>query len=338
MNAFSSVPLISFVVPVYNGKAYLEACVASLLAQENTCPVEIILVDDGSTDGSDQMIDRMRAGHSGITALHQPNVGHTAARLNGLEHAKGDYVFFVDCDDCLEPNATDVLTKIIARYSPDAVIFGYTEFSDNGSRVVSTGIESGFYEDDQLKQLENRKLMMDGNGESFPRALWAKVFRRELVGEALRSISTEIITGEDMCASIKALLDSRSLYVTDVPLYRYRRSAVVSVLPTDSTALCRCLYAVRYLEGCVREDLPDLPAQMDRLVTQQVYSAALRELRSGVSCADFKKNSRAVLRDPTVSHAVRYARFTDSKLRVKRLILCFRLFGFIKVFDIFHRH
>lgn len=101
---------LSVVIPVYNAIKYLDACVGSVLAQTRLCD-ELILVDDGSTDGSERLCDEYESRHPFIRAIHQDNGGASAARNAGLKAAQGEYIHFIDSDDMLA--GEDVYEKLI---------------------------------------------------------------------------------------------------------------------------------------------------------------------------------------------------------------------------------
>ena len=103
-------PLVSIIVPVYNIKVYLLECVESLRKQTYS-NIEIILVDDGSSDGSDIMCDELGEKDSHIHVIHQTNGGLSKARNTGLESAQGKYVGFVDSDDWLEPDMVEIMVN-----------------------------------------------------------------------------------------------------------------------------------------------------------------------------------------------------------------------------------
>lgn len=105
-------PTISVVIPVYNCAPYLERCVRSVLDHQDIS-VEVILVDDGSTDSSGELCDRMASENPRVKALHQPNSGPSAARNAGIGAATGQYLSFVDGDDALLPGALQGLLGMI---------------------------------------------------------------------------------------------------------------------------------------------------------------------------------------------------------------------------------
>ena len=117
--------LFSLIVPVYNVAAYLPKCMESLRRQDFT-DYEVILVDDGSTDGkSGGLCDEYAAGAPNIHVIHQENGGLGAARNTGLEHAAGDYVFFIDSDDYIADGSLSALAEAIARQPADMYVFAF---------------------------------------------------------------------------------------------------------------------------------------------------------------------------------------------------------------------
>jgi len=104
--------LISVIVPVYNTEKYLERCVESILKQTYT-NLEIILVDDGSTDGSGKICDEYRKKDGRIVVIHKPNGGQSSARNAGIDSARGDYIGFIDSDDCVSPSMYEKLLSIM---------------------------------------------------------------------------------------------------------------------------------------------------------------------------------------------------------------------------------
>lgn len=100
---------LTCIVPVYNVEQYVEECVESLLQVSSIC-VEIILVDDGSTDASAEILDRYATQYAHIKVIHQPNGGLSNARNNGLREARGEYIAFIDSDDWVSPE------RLVALY------------------------------------------------------------------------------------------------------------------------------------------------------------------------------------------------------------------------------
>ena len=131
---------VSIIVPVYNAAPYLGRCMASLLGQtyQNT---EILLVDDGSTDGSGVLCDGFAESYRNVNVFHTSNAGVSAARNRGLEECGGEYLTFVDADDVLEEHALEVLVRMMEEKNGDVAGCGYFEFRGDGWK--ENGKESG---------------------------------------------------------------------------------------------------------------------------------------------------------------------------------------------------
>lgn len=127
-------PLISIIVPVYNIEEYLPRCVKTL--QSQTYPhMEILLVDDGSTDGTSVLCDRLQKEDSRIRVFHKENGGSSSARNLGIAEAKGEYLGFVDSDDYVEPDMYEKLYAAIEQYGVPAAQVGRDEIDPDGNRL-----------------------------------------------------------------------------------------------------------------------------------------------------------------------------------------------------------
>lgn len=127
--------MISIIVPVYNNLLYLERCVDSLLAQTDQA-IEILLVDDGSTDGTAELCDRMAQRDERIRVLHKENGGTSDARNVGITNARGEYFAFVDSDDTIEPDMMEKLRTAMERSGKSIVQIGRDELDENGHSLA----------------------------------------------------------------------------------------------------------------------------------------------------------------------------------------------------------
>ena len=134
-------PLISVIVPVYNGEAFLDQCLESIVAQDYA-HMEIIVVDDGSTDGTAAISDRWAERDSRVRVIHQPNGGHSAARNAGLDAMSGELMMMVDSDDLLHPDFVKTLLNLMHQHDADIAVGGYVAFDGTApdfDRYQSTG-------------------------------------------------------------------------------------------------------------------------------------------------------------------------------------------------------
>ena len=203
-------PLISVIIPVYNTETYLDKCIRSVLAQDYG-NLELILVDDGSTDRSGPMMDDLAEQDSRIVVIHKKNGGQSSARNVGLDRAKGEYISFVDSDDHVTP---DYLTYLLSLFPEDdgcrisacnhLIVRGEhsTENTGEGDRVLSR--EEAFEE-----------VLFHGCIDVAP---WGKLYRRE-VFETLRFPEGRIFEDTWLFGSILNATDRISF--GRIPCYNY---------------------------------------------------------------------------------------------------------------------
>lgn len=199
---------LSIVIPIYNKEAYVEASLKSLLEQDFQ-DFELIAVDDGSTDGSGDLCDRMAAKDQRIRVIHQKNGGVTAARRRGVEEARGRYIMFVDADDMLLPHAMRVLHAAIEETQADEVVGCYVtqngRLGDSGRR----GWQDPFSMIDDLLAVRNPFCI-----------LWGVIFRRELLDGCLTT-PREVVEREDILMQIKCLVKRPKVYFIGDVVYHY---------------------------------------------------------------------------------------------------------------------
>ena len=199
---------ISIIIPVYNKLAYIERCFESILSQDFDS-FEVVVVDDGSTDGSGELCDKWQEKNQRLQVYHIPNGGVTAARRYGLEHSKGQYIMFADADDMLMPNTLQTMYQAITMNAADEVIGTY---KDQYGNCHDSGWR-GFVSCEPLI----RNLLSIKN--SFC-VLWGIIFRRELL-EGCLDAPREIVEREDSLMQIKCLMKQPKVFFIADPVYLY---------------------------------------------------------------------------------------------------------------------
>ena len=149
--------MISVVVPVYNIESeYLERCISSICGQTYR-NLDIILVDDGSTDGSGDICDRFAAEDDRIRVFHKENGGSSSARNLGIREAKGEYIGFIDSDDYIEPDMYELLANAVAKYDAPMAQISRDEIDEQGKRMPDICIppaeESKVSSEDMMREL-----------------------------------------------------------------------------------------------------------------------------------------------------------------------------------------
>lgn len=131
----SAACVLSIVIPACNVGRFIARCVCSVALQRMAPRVEVIVIDDGSTDDTAQVVDALASGIDGIRMIRQSNTGLGAARNRGLQAALGDYVWFVDGDDFLRDGAVDQVVALLDAQAPDILVVDFTCADENGAPV-----------------------------------------------------------------------------------------------------------------------------------------------------------------------------------------------------------
>lgn len=214
-------PKVSVIIPVYNNEKYLEECLNSILKQ-TLSDMEIICVDDGSTDGSPLILDEYARKDSRIHAIHQENRGVVAARNIGFQNAKGDYVGFVDSDDWIESDMYEKLYSLAAQSGADMVCSGYYLEGAYTTFHADT-IHEGKYEDEKLTALRNNAIYNFERREVGIRAsICCKLFAGDFIKGVLCNIPETLIVSEDKMCVVRAVLEAKTILVTHEGYYHYR--------------------------------------------------------------------------------------------------------------------
>ena len=209
---------VSVIIPFYNGIAYLRECVESVQKQ-TLREIEILLVDDGSTDGSGQLADTFAAQDARIRVLHQENRGVSAARNAALEIAQGEYIGFADADDVAKPELFETLYAAAAENRCDIVSCAFSSFDDSGI----TGHSSPPPEPGRVMAHADivRFLPTVSSDRTF-QFIWRRIFSAALIRQHKIRFDPEISIGEDTLFCLECFLHAdRAVGLAD-ELYLYR--------------------------------------------------------------------------------------------------------------------
>ncbi len=277
----------SVIVPVYNVAPYLRECLDSLLGQ--TCrDREIILVDDGSTDGSGAICDEYAERDTGITVIHQENQGLSGARNTGLDMASGEWISFVDSDDWADPDMLEILKGHILASGADLYRLGYTIVDQTGTSIGSYTMAKA----DTVFSIPDEPGRFQFFFSEITRTarVWGGAFRRSIIEEHhLRFVDTRQIYSEDLLFSFQFILHARKIvYLKALPYdYRKREGSL-----TDLTGFDQRIPRV---------------AVLGEMAYQTVVSERLSYFQSHFYLLYFRILNRFILRDG--------ARWTDAEIR-----------------------
>ena len=299
---------VSVIVPVYQVEAYLPACLDSILAQTFR-DFELILVDDGTRDGSPAIMEAYAARNARIRLLHKENGGLSSARNAGLDVARGEYIAFVDSDDTVEPTLLEDTMRAADETGAEQVLFNYRLVDEGGTHPPYLVIDDEVIDLDQLG-LANyfyRYWMPYRHGQE----AWSKLYRRSVIEENhLRYAPNDEIFAEDTLFSAMYLLHTKKIAALSKVYVNYmqrsgslmaaKKPRLARRLMTLSVRLCRyaqqagraqelrdvlpVLCYDKLITKGIRLDpsLDDVFAAMEDFRADETMTALLRSLR-GVS-------------------------------------------------------
>lgn len=213
-------PGISVIVPVYQAESFLSACVESVTNQTFS-DWELLLVDDGCTDGSPAICDALAAADSRIRALHQPrNAGVSEARNRGLREARGEYIAFLDADDAFEPQALEILWNLRAQAGADSAACAHRNLYPGGDTSVELVLPAGVYDRQGILEGIVYPLLGDRLAQPiFNGFIWRYLFSARILQD--NWITFEGAYLEDEIFLMEYFCSAQKLAVTEEPLYRY---------------------------------------------------------------------------------------------------------------------
>ena len=301
--------VVSVIIPAYNAEKYLAECIDSVLNQtyEN---VELIIVNDGSQDGTRDILDKYASKHSNIQVIHTENGGVSRARNIGLKHASGDYIMFLDSDDTLTKDAIQIMYNEIIEYDADIVssVFG-GEVDKQSARTIFIGEQA------IEKSLEDHPIAY---------AVWGKLYKKDFLG-SLRFIEGRKIH-EDSYFVFQYFLKQPKVVLTYETIYIYRYNEDSASHAAFSEKYFDILYFAEEKWKAIEEQYPQL---LDKAKNMLVKSnIAMLQCFLNTKEKRYKKNIKECIR--TVKKYKKYFIPTypgDSK-RFK--IVTYNLYGIYK--------
>ena len=291
---------VSIVVPVYNAENYLDQCVTSIMGQTYR-HLEIILVNDGSTDHSLEICRKYAEIDKRITVVEQINQGVVKARKTGVEAATGDFIGWADADDWMESGYIEGLVRLQEESNADIV--AATHFHDIGSdsRLIKNGVDTGIYDVKQLLPV------MLYTGEFFEYGitpqLYTKLFRADILKKTQFMVADNIIAGDDAAVVYPSLLMAEKVCVSNITGYHYVQhpASITKTGFSDEPARIRML--IEYLNDIFRK--AGVSEWMNhQLATYENYMLALRQIdifdaadseKILVPYGGFRENDRLVI-------------------------------------------
>ena len=224
-------PAVSIVVPVYRVENYLEQCLDSLLAQ-TLGSIEVIVVDDGSPDGSGAIADRYAQKDGRVRVIHQRNAGLGPARNAGIAAARGTYVGFVDSDDWVEPEMFGRLYEAAQTVGADIAVSGHRDVAQGTGLVTKVHPLAGrtFSGREEIRAVRARLFghaPEDRETEAFPMSVCMSLYRREMLES--KQLRFREILSEDTLFNLEAYGCAKVIVFTGGTDYCYRKEGQPSI-------------------------------------------------------------------------------------------------------------
>lgn len=325
--------MLSFIIPAYNAGKYIKKCINSILAQKEMVSLEILVVDDGSTDNTGEIVLGLCRENPEIRYIYKENGGVSSARNEGIKQSRGEFIVFADSDDYLEKDFAETMLLNIEGH--DLCVCSYNEIYDGKARVKR-------YESREMDVCSLIEFFDELYAVHFFNPVWNKIYRRNLI---YREFDTNRALGEDLIFNLEYLKKCRKIKVIDSPLYnyqingasvtqKYKRSALADYEAVLEAVETYCdLMGAGICESACQKYANDVAASIQKL-------AETSEMKYGEKREEFWKVCRTVrmkkyhkIREGTLVNQLIYNYihktefffplyvFLNMELKVKRIIM-----------------
>lgn len=241
---------ISIIVPIYNSELYIEKCLSSILSQSYK-NIEVILIDDGSTDKSLEICYEFARSDNRIIVKHTVNQGALKARIEGIKIATGELVIFVDSDDWIDVEHVQTLFDLYKITHADLITTSFYKQFGSESVIQTNGVPEGLYSEEQLKKTVYPNMLSTGTffRTGIKATLCAKLYRKKLLEIVFGRITDTITNAEDVAVVYTYLLLCKSMYISNHASYYYvQLASSLSQMEYKREASASDLSLYRYLK------------------------------------------------------------------------------------------
>lgn len=278
--------MLSVIVPVYNIRPYLERCVESIVAQTYH-NLEIILVDDGSTDGSGDLCDALSRRDARIHVVHKANGGLSSARNAGMDVCLGDYIGFVDGDDYIAPEMYETLMYDLTHYDADIAHCGCEIVKSTGSQLRNgTG--------DAHEWNRNESLVQHLTGVLIEPSVCCKLYKRQIVDKLRFDESVRL--SEDIPFNYFAFKRAKKTIFHDVCLYKYVKRDGSLTNGSFSSKRVDTIATARMIAEDIEKTIPELSGYGLRLLCSTEISVYNHSLYSNENYSKLRRQIKEELR------------------------------------------
>lgn len=281
---------ISIIVPIHNtSEALLKKCVESILHQTYRA-IEVLLIDDGSAEGTAKNCDKIAERDKRIKVFHQSNKGVSVSRNVGIDNSTGGYIMFVDSDDTIEAEMCSKMIGLLRKENADVVISGYfRDYSNGKSERIIWNHPASVFKTEKERRFLIENMLQPENGLAY---CWGKLFRKDFLAANSLRVDPVLSMGEDVEFSYKVLKCAGTVSYLPYPLYHYFFNANSAVRAFKTSIADDYIKSVQILG----EDLLK-SYKGDKLVCQAYYNLALYHLLLTMINYSFHPQNPGKIRD-----------------------------------------
>lgn len=272
---------ISVIVPVYNKKEYLEQCIDSIVRQTYD-NLELLLVDDGSTDGSGETCSRYEEKDERVHVFFQENGGPTAACITGMQHASGNYYMFIDSDDYVSDDMLQKMSALLTGKPGEIVCCNHVLEKQKETLPVISPIPPGVYEGEKLRR-EIKEKLIGREERAIPMSRCMKLCEKSVFEGNEKYYDTRIRMGDDFNLICPALLDSTRIVMMEEGLFYHYRYVEDSIVHRYDPQMADSVERLRTALQKVVQDKPQISDGEKKIEREYCYMMMLvmkNELRN----------------------------------------------------------
>lgn len=346
-NSNPAEPLISVIMPVFNAEAFLSRSVESVLGQSYK-NIELILVDDGSADGSGKICAEYALGDKRIKIISQKNSGPAAARNSGIRNATGDFVFFLDADDYIDKKTFEILITGYKEGRPDLVMGNFCKLENNGEIINQDAI----FTPDGEPFAGDRKILAKEDVAGYVRHFlkhpsnhlisycWGRLYKLSVIKNNNISANEEMRLFEDLVFNLEYLRHAGEIVFVNKPLYAYVMhnnyvSASMGIFDADSLAHDMNAFKTRatdFLSGTAGGgEISEIKKEVAHALIHYAIIFLVRSCRSVTGSNEEKIHTEIsrIINAPVVAESLPYYSPSTGNSRILPLLMRLKLVNLI---------
>lgn len=298
---------VSVIIPVYNVEDYLTKCLESVINQTYS-NLEIILVDDGSTDSSRKICDEFALKDNRIQVIHKENGGLSSARNAALQISTGEYICFVDSDDFIAENLISESVAKLEETNSDVCMFSHFTTDGKSENMQYLPLEKDVYEKEDIRKIIIPLFIGQKSANENPLLgfVWRQVFRRDVIGEQKFKSEREYYA-EDVVFDLEFYLKANRMCVVDKPLYYYRYVETSLSNRYRKNLFEKLVNLLTFKRALVEEyDITDCEERLTRSAFRAAIGGALNVKKAqNLSKREKKKELKKIADNPFVRNAIK---------------------------------